>query len=198
MAFFCLLVPPVRQCSWVCSFFHLCGALSGVLCKPLNSSALFTAYLLSSFFYSATYLLKHSLLQVAKCKQQEKGRDTGGSSGASLFFWKEPSFGTGCLLTTRVGSCWPRVRPAVKQAGNQEHTIFEYGSKHTRSAMSVMYSLIQNQQQIFLQGIPFKRRDSKGTQILSLYSTAGSNSKSDLIWLVNNSNWNYLWKEHNK
>lgn len=96
---------------------------------------------------------------MAKAKQQEKGKDTGGGSGAFLLCWREPSFWTGSLLTTRVGLCRPRVRAAVKQAGNQEHTIFEDGSKHTGSAMAVMLSLsiIHKQQQIFLQGIPFKR-----------------------------------------
>lgn len=92
--------------------------------------------------------------------QQEKGKDTGRrGSGASLSCWREPSFGTGCLLTTRVGLFWPRVRAALKQAGSQEYTVFEYGNKHTGSAMSVMLSLsiIHNQQQIFLWGFPFKR-----------------------------------------
>lgn len=85
---------------------------------------------------------------MAKAKEQEKGRDTGGNSGASLFCWKEPSFGTGFFLTTRVGLCWPRVRAAVKQAGNQEHTVLEYGSKNTGSAVSVELntSIIHNQQ----------------------------------------------------
>lgn len=93
---------------------------------------------------------------MAKAKQQEKGKDTGGTS---LFCWREPSFGTGCLLAARVGLCWQGVRAAVKQIGNQEHTIFEYGCKHTGSAMSVMLSLgiIHNQQQIFLQGIPHSK-----------------------------------------
>lgn len=82
---------------------------------------------------------------MAKAKQQEKGRDTGGNSGASLFCWREPSFGTGFLLTARVGLCWPRATAAVKQAGNQECTIFEYGSKHTGSAVSVELSISINE-----------------------------------------------------
>lgn len=47
----------------------------------------------------------------------------------------------------------------MKQAGDQECTIFEYGSKHTGSAMSVMLSLSSshNQQQIVLQGISLKK-----------------------------------------
>lgn len=87
-----------------------------------QNTALFKAYLSSLCFYFATYLLcLDKVLQVPKAKQQEKGKNTGGDSGASLFYWREPSFGTGGLLTTRVGLCWPRVRAAVKWAGNQEY-----------------------------------------------------------------------------
>lgn len=125
-----------------------------------QNTALFKAYLSSFFFYSATYLLcVDKVLQVAKAKQQEKRKDTRGGSGTSLFYWREPYFGTGCLLTTRVRLCWPRVRAPVKQAGDQECTIFDYGSKHTGSAMSVMLSLSSShsQQQIVLQGISLKK-----------------------------------------
>lgn len=124
---------------------------------------------------------------MAKAKQQEKGKDTEGGSGASLLCWREPSFGTGSLLTTRVGLCRPRVRAALKQAGNQEHTIFENGSKHTGSAVAVMLSLsiIHKQQQIFSPGNPIQKKLSylrlRFYPFILLQELSGSNSKNDLI-----------------
>lgn len=96
---FVLSFPPSLAVLGCVASSTIVGGFFYAFCKPLSTSVpehrYLRHFLLPLFFFlplriKAVAESVYGVLQLAKAKQQKKGKDTGEGSGASLLCWKEP------------------------------------------------------------------------------------------------------------